>query len=198
MIRFLPLLIVLLLAVFPVQAQDRDEKAELPTGDVRNLVWGLPRSYVIEFEEADHLGTFEAIEVFEGADMGHGKTYMQYYFIGDDVLYRAELDYKPRLVTPEVGFNDYLSVRDKYVEAYGEPTEEFLDWTGDDYKENPEKWGMALYAKQLSILTIWDLPKTRIRMIIRGKGYKWEHLAEFESKKLAPGEADFTFIPDTP
>jgi hypothetical protein len=84
--------------------------------------------------------------------------------------------------------NDYIKeyevLKNYLVEKYNTPTEEGINWKKDEYRNRPEKWGLAVRKEDLSYFTKWNMPKTTVIIELGGWKDKINLMAVFRSKKF--------------
>jgi len=77
----------------------------------------------------------------------------------------------------------YLSLISKLKEKYGEGEPDII-WTDDLYRDDKQKWGMAIAAEHLKIKHTWDTEDTSIVAEISGKNFKIDVSIRYSSKSI--------------
>jgi len=57
---------------------------------------------------------------------------------------------------------DYENLKKYLIEKYDDPTEEGIEWKKDKYRNEPDKWGLAVSKGDLHYFSIWDTSKTTV------------------------------------
>lgn len=78
---------------------------------------------------------------------------------------------------------EYEVLKNYLVEKYNTPTEEGINWKKDEYRDRPEKWGLAVRKGDLSYFSKWNMPKTTIIIELVGWKDKINLVAVFRSKR---------------
>lgn len=78
---------------------------------------------------------------------------------------------------------EYEILKNYLVENYNTPTEEGINWKKDEYRDRPEKWGLAVRKGDLSYFSKWNIPKTTIIIELVGWKDKINLMAVFRSER---------------
>lgn len=144
----------------------------------RNYEWGISLQEIIDNEvtsdmiyNIDYLIEDNRL-IIDNGDVGGFDAVIGYiaedgkFSVGSYILkekHTNELDY----------YNDYISLVDKYESVYGEAAFEWADWKDDHYKDNANKWGMAVITGDVEFQTYWfDEDGAMIVMTLSGDNYK--------------------------
>jgi hypothetical protein len=84
--------------------------------------------------------------------------------------------------------NDYVKeyevLKNYLIEKYSTPAEEGINWKKDEYRDRPEKWGLAIRKGDLHYFSKWNMPETTIILELGGWKDKIFLMAVFRSKKF--------------
>jgi len=84
--------------------------------------------------------------------------------------------------------NDYIKeyevLKNYLIEKYSTPAEEGINWKKDEYRDRPEKWGLAIRKGDLHYFSKWNLPETTIIIELGGWKDKVYLVAVFRGKKF--------------
>ena len=173
--------------------QDIADKRAL-AGDIRGLVWGLTREDVEGFEnDLERLGRYEDKTVYTTKDSNFPATVI-YQFYNDQLL-RGDIEYKQIQTIPQEYLNDYIALQDKISEIHGEPVRDEMNWQGDMYKNDPERWGLAVMLGFLRLQTMWSTPRSIITLDFRGQRMKQSMKATYISKTIIRAEDEGNILP---
>lgn len=83
---------------------------------------------------------------------------------------------------------DFITVKDLLSEKYGLPVAKDGShgdaiWMNDLYRDDPDDWGTAIAAGHLAYLAEWDLPDTKIGILLRGDNYEIQLTVEYYGKE---------------
>lgn len=132
--------------------------------DFRLGLWGDTQEDIIRSEEyADNelLDDEDGLLVFRSEE----PQALDVYVIEADALVQAATIYYPEHSESELNefITDYEAKVAELTNTYGEPVEEYTDWEEGaeaTYANNPEQWGQAIAAGDLSLGTVWLVSET--------------------------------------
>jgi hypothetical protein len=78
---------------------------------------------------------------------------------------------------------DYKRVKGTLTIKYGSPKSDEEIWTDEVYKEDPEKWALAVSSGHLAYKTVWETGTTAIRLVLHGDGSNTMFGVIYSSKK---------------
>jgi len=84
--------------------------------------------------------------------------------------------------------NDYIKeyevLKKCLVEKYNTLAEEGINWKKDEYRDKPEKWGLAILKGHLSYFSKWNMLKTTVILELGGWKDKINLIVVFRGKKF--------------
>lgn len=165
-------------------------------GDVRGLVWGVTSEDVEGFEnDLERLGRHEDKIVYTTKDFDFPASVIYQFY--KDQLTRADVEYEQIQTIPQEYLNDYMALQDKISEIYGEPVSDEVNWRSDMYKNDPERWGLAVMMGALRLQTMWSTPRSVITLDFRGKRMKQSMRVTYISKTIIRAEEDVNILPQS-
>ena len=176
---------------------EKNNKA-IKTIKFRNYEWGIPLEEIIDNEvtsdmvyNVDYLSEDDRL-IIDNGNVGGFDATIGYvaedgkFSVGSYILkekHTNELDY----------YNDYISLVNKYEIVYGEAAFEWADWKDDFYKDNANKWGMAVITGDVEFQTYWiDEDGAMIVITLSGDNYEantsvWYYSPDFETNENVDG-----------
>ncbi len=163
--------------------------------DFRKTNWGINREEVAATEDALELQYGDSPFPGESYEtkVGGLDCYINYYYTGDK-LTNAEYEFSYEATLEYICIDNYINLKEKLTEKYGEAIEDEDIWIDDLYKNNPGSWGKAIAQSQLLRYAQWETPNTRITIVLEGDGYgdialkikyRSQQIKEFEEESTA-------------
>lgn len=81
---------------------------------------------------------------------------------------------------------DFSELKALLAQKYGPPPDdEEYHWSKDLFRNDPQQWGLAVAAGQLSLRTEWSTPTTHLGLVLRGDNYKLLLFLIYEGTQMA-------------
>lgn len=157
-------------------------KQEAAAPSFRNARWGMSQKDVRRLEKGKPEVAEEGMLVW-GDEVG-GLDVAVAYIFSDGKLVRGRY----HSVTTHTNHNayivDYETLKKLLTSKYGEPTSDEVVWSNDLYRNDSQRYGMAVAAGHLSAFTTWETPETKISVAISGDNFEVRVGVDYVSKKL--------------
>ena len=135
---------------------------------VRGFVWGLSPELIKEFEKGTFMeATDDGAMFFLDRILGVKSTIA--YRFSQNKLARVSIFNEKFYSDPQGRIDDLLTLQTYLTERYGEPARESFIWKEGLNKNNPEKWGWAVYMADLSVEIIWQTNDANIILDLSAK-----------------------------
>jgi len=135
--------------------------------DFRNVNWGMSKDQVLAAEESK-LTINDGDTIFYTTEVAGLKSDLVYSFL-DGELVRAAYMVDEKYSNSARHYDNYLKVKELLSGKYGTAvTTQDCKWGSSYFQENPNTWGLALEAGQMSCFSKWTLPNTEIALGLRG------------------------------
>ncbi len=180
--KFLSIILLCLLAVFSVASVSAFAQEDSSLGNaslnskdqalldknlegvVRGLIWGVPRSVVLENEKGtlmeDKDGALFYLAYIRGLRCTIG------YEFSDDKLWRSRIFIEKKYWDPQDRIKDLMIVQADLEKRFGKPTHEEFKWLKDTDKNWPDSWGWAILRGELFISIKWETEDSNIEIKI--------------------------------
>lgn len=112
-----------------------------------------------------------------------GTQMMLYYMFDKDSLFRAAYSSVEKYINLDNYINDYNNYREQLVQYHGEAHRIELQWKNDEFKDIPEKQGIALQSGHLVMVSSWVTAESIVTLICMGDGTKISLEITYESKE---------------
>lgn len=156
--RYLLFLLITLFLTFKSQSQ------------VRKTKWGMTKKEVISSESIKPLLN-DSDGLAYKVKLAGIENYLFYFFNSDGKLLAAAYNISEKYASENSYLSDYLNLLEKLQEKYGEGTAD-MEWSNELFKDEKQKWGLAISAEHLKISHKWETDDTNIMMVISGKNYE--------------------------
>ncbi len=126
--------------------------------DFRNVDWGMSQSKVLAAEGTDYLYADDTLMYFSGEQLD--QPVELYYEFKDDKVFSAECKYviQEGMILSDC-IADYLELREKLIELYGEPHEsDYHVWASEEARAeyDGDKEQIPIYYQALTYYNSWD------------------------------------------
>lgn len=151
-------------------------------GQVRKTKWGMTQREVLATETIKpSLNDNEGLAYV--VDLSGYKTYLFYLFNSDGKLASASYSLAEKFSSENSYLSAYLALLSKLKEKYGEGEPDII-WSDDLYRDDKQKWGLAIAAEHLKIRHTWETEDMTIMAEISGKNYKTDVSIRYSSKLI--------------
>ncbi len=135
--------------------------------DFRNVKWGMSQEDVKANEEHAVLLLDNGDELLYQINVDQQQFILKYTF-KEGLLVEGNYIFSD-LTNDHVPLMDaYNQFHDLLVEQYGESTSNSAIWTNEEYKQQPDKWELAVQNGDMSMLSNWETPTSSILLALHG------------------------------
>jgi hypothetical protein len=103
------------------------------------------------------------------------------YLFAQDTLVGAFYKLDDNYLNSDHFIQTYLQFKQVLTKKYGPPSEEFTNWLNDTYRNNRNKWGLALSLGHTEYAAFWKTQNTTIECSLREEDYNVLCIVEFWS-----------------
>jgi hypothetical protein len=136
--------------------------------DFRNTNWGMTKVEVKATEFNELIQDKDDMLIYSDVIGGEMNVLVAYIF-EDGKLVKGK--YLFRTTDDENQYiHDYQRVKETLTLKYGSPKSDEEIWTDEAYKEDPEKWTLAVSSGHLAYKTVWETGATMISLVLHGDG----------------------------
>lgn len=182
------IIITMLLAVSSSAQSRPDNLNTKPTEEgkalngFRDAAWGMSMQDVKKVETAN-LESEDGDGLIYSGNVAGLDCYIIYSFTSDK-LTLGYYSFSKKYSNDNNYIDDYDKVVDLLISKYGLPEKQDEIWRNDLFRDDPQRWGMAVSAGYLVYQSIWDLPKTEIMLKLYGNNYEINHVLFYKSVEL--------------
>ena len=151
-------------------------------GQVRKTKWGMNKQQVISSEDIKPSMNNETGLAYD-VQLAGLKNYLFYFFNPDGKLSAAAYNLSEKYASDNSYLSAYLDLLGKLKEKYGEGVPD-IQWSNDLYRDDKQKWGLAISAEHLTIMNRWETEDTNIVAEISGKNYEITVAIRYSSKAI--------------
>ncbi len=156
--------------------------ANFTFGQVRKTKWGMNQREVAASESIKpSLNDDEGLAYV--VDLSGYKTFLFYVFNSEGKLSNVSYSLYEKFASENSYLTAYLSLISKLKEKYGEGESDII-WNDDLYRDDKQKWGLAIAAEHLKIKHTWETEDTSIAAEISGKNFKIDVSIRYSSKSI--------------
>lgn len=161
----------------------------------RDYEWGTTMDEVIETEitpemilEKDYVLSEDLLIIMDSSVGGYD-CYTSFSF-SDNKLVRGSYSLTEDHLNNIDYYNDYMALKDKYLEKYGTPSNEVTDWIDERYKNQPDKIGDAIALEDVVFFNAWlDDVGNNIVFACYGEDYKIHTAIQYSSAEQPETES---------
>lgn len=154
--------------------------------DFRKSDWGMSKDQVKNRESSTLVKDTTDILEYTGVIAGY-KCIIRYKFT-ESKLSRASYIILNKYDVKNDYIKHYDLIKGGLSKKYGVPREDEIVWLADYGKSNYSEWGDLLGKGHLIFYSSWGTEKSSIFHTINGQSNVFEHIIEYNSKKLSPLE----------
>jgi len=149
--------------------------------DFRNVWWGMSKSQVKKAEKGEL--------VFEKEDMIVHKASLAglfgnvFYVFHQNRLVKAKYHFTEQRENTNTYIDDYNTLKEHLIHTCGEPTDYETRWNNDMYKEDFEKWGLAVSLGHLTYSADFATETTDITLALSGENAQANLVIEYSPKQ---------------
>ncbi len=148
--------------------------------DFRHTRWGMTQSDVISSEEKmDPVERTENMITYK--TQISNKNVLLNYLFAQDTLVGAFYKLDDNYLNSDHFIQTYLQFKQVLTKKYGPPSEEFTNWLNDTYRNNRNKWGLALSLGHTEYAAFWKTQNTTIECSLREEDYNVLCIVEYWS-----------------
>jgi len=156
----------------------------------RKTKWGMTRQQVAASESPMKIETGDGGTKIGGFLTIDGRKMGVLYDFAEDRLARASYVLAEKYNEPTAYTAVLRSIEDALTEKYGPPVRNILRWDNDLYKNNPDRYGMALSAGHLLLGHEWETGETKIVTVAHGQNFSISLMVRYTSKKFETALTD--------
>jgi hypothetical protein len=151
--------------------------------DFRHTTWGMSQEQVIAAEKTEPAKETENTLAYPIKIQG--KNYLLMYLFVNDKLAKSAYTLLDNFTNKADYMVEYEKIKNLLVKLYGTPADDGKNWKDDTYRDNPERWAMAIAKGELEYRAEWQTDKTAISSNIYGNNYDINLIIAYESKELS-------------
>lgn len=136
----------------------------------RDTEWGMSKQQVINTEGRKPDYETDTILGYEGTITGF-ESLIGYYFVNGE-LYQGMYILSHQHTNKTDYIYDYNKIKKLLIDKYGQPTQDYIFWKDDLYRDDPDDWGMAIITGDLWYVSGWESNGTRIMLSLSGDNYE--------------------------
>lgn len=164
------------------KAKNQIKENENDSPGFRKAHWGMSYEDVKKLEESTPILDKENTLAFKG-ELGNFNVFIAYYFISGKLTRGAYL-INEKHSNRTMHISDYTKLNKLLTAKYGLPDEEDRIWRRDLYKDNIQRWGIAIARGDLVYYTIWKNENTEITHELSGDNFEITHKILYKSKEF--------------
>jgi hypothetical protein len=148
--------------------------------DFRYAKWGMTQKEVIAFE--DKLDPVEKTEnrITYKTKILNKNVELNYLF-AQNKLIGASYKLDDNYLNSNHFISTYLQFKQILTKKYGRQSKEITNWIDDTYRDNREKWGLALSLGHTEYATFWKTQNTTIECSLREENFNISCLIKYWS-----------------
>lgn len=151
--------------------------------DFRRVDWGFSVKEVEATEKGDPLDRTDNAIIYKGKVANLDCIILYNFF--ENELYSTAYFIKEKYSNKNQYISEYEKLHKLLQQKYGTPLEDEIVWKNSLYKDEPERWGMAVSTGHLLYFSTWKTPKTEIGLILSGNNFDIDLGITYESLKHA-------------
>lgn len=160
----------------------------------RDYAWGTPMDEIVASEinsdmisEEDYILSNDSLIIIDSSVGGYD-CYASYVF-SDNKLVGGSYSLTEEHLNNIDYYKDYMNLKEKYLEKYGEPSNEVVDWVDDRYQNQPEKMGDAIALEDVVLFNAWlDDDGNNIVFACYGEEYKIHTMIQYSAAEQPVSE----------
>jgi len=152
--------------------------AQTATGDVRNFVWGVSKADVRQFEKDAMF-----FEELNDEEQGEALFYLGYvsdirtlitYAFNEGRLWRVEQQFQFKSPDPQAALDQMFAFQKEIEAINGPPAKSDFIWNNEEYKDYPNRWGLAVLRGHLTIRLTWKTPRSDITLSLKAREFEYD------------------------
>ena len=151
-------------------------------GHFRKARWGLSKEQVKGLESAE--AEYESDDGLGYAGNIVGLDCLILYIFVQNQLVRAKYVIAEKHSNKNDYIDDFKALKRALIKKYGKPESDETYWSQDLFKDEPQRWGLAISVGQMSMYTNWATEETAIILALAGDNAKVKLGIEYTSVKL--------------
>lgn len=182
------------LTCYPIMASATEAATENSQILFRDYAWGTPMDEIVASEinsdmisEEDYVLSNDSLIIIDSSVGGYD-CYTSYVFYNNKLVSGSYSLTEEHLNNIDY-YEDYLNLKEKYLEKYGEPSNEVIDWVDDRYQDQPEKMGDAIALEDVVLFNAWlDDDGNNIVFACYGEEYKIHTMIQYSAAEQPVSE----------
>ncbi len=173
---------VLCMLVFSGDVYAAGNKSGVKT-NFRNTSWEMSLSRVMEREDAMFVRKNKDYLLYKDSILGL-KTDVEYKFTKDK-LYSGKYIIRENYTNRNNYITAYEKIKDALAKKYGEPKTDDVFWSTEQYKDDPDSWGLAVAVGKHLRFAIWVQGDTNIVLGLTGANLSVDLTVEYSNSELS-------------
>ena len=150
----------------------------------RYTSWGMSQEAVIDSEEKiDPVEKTDNLIKYKTQILG--KNVELIYLFAQNKLIGSSYRLDENYIVSQRFIRTYKRFKQALMEKYGQPEKETTSWLNDTYKNDRNKWGLALSLGHIVYAALWNTPNATIECSLRGEDFYILCLVEYKSKDFS-------------
>ena len=114
-----------------------------------------------------------------------GRNMELVYHFADDKLIGSSYKLDENYINSQNFINTYNKFKDKLVSKYGSPNKDIVKWLNRTYKNNRDKWGLALSLGHLEYFAAWQTIGTEVSCSLKEDNHSVLFIVEYKSTEFS-------------
>lgn len=162
---------------------NEENKVENP--DFRNTKWGMTKDEVKKYETAELFFEDDITLIYSVSVKGLDAT-LTYLFNNDGQLYDTSYVFEEKHENKNLYIDDYKLILNSLNKKFKQENKlmDGFSWINNMYKDNPDKYGLAISLRHLFVKHIWDTQNSEIYQSLSGINNEIIHTVQYVSKNI--------------
>jgi hypothetical protein len=139
----------------------------------RNVPWGATADEVKRLMKETPLFDRTPAIVYEDT-VGNLQAHCVFGLAGGRFV-RGQYQFAEEHTNPNGFLSDFSRIDTLLTKKYGKPSRSERIWNSDLYKDDPNRWGMAVKTGRLVIASEWKMGQVTVTHMLRGDNFKEDH-----------------------
>ena len=174
---------IALLTQFILVASAQDESGF----DFRKTKWGMSEAEVKASEGSQPQAgpkspSFDNILIYQG-NVANLTAFCAYKFVSNQLVETAYV-FTEEHSNLNLYISDYNKIKEILTGKYGQPTSDRTVWKNNLYRDDPDRYWMAVAKGDLAYGSSWTTPTTTILLTLTGDNYNISMILSYQSINL--------------
>ena len=150
----------------------------------RKTRWGMSKKQV-KASETNEMIAMDDLDLVACESIVNGRDcFITYEFVNNKLAKAGYLFRDKHAFNWNQYIRDYKSLKDLLIKKYGWADRDIVKWNDELYKNDRERWGLAVILGHLLYGTEWQTGETEIFLSLAGGDYKAQCTVNYVSKTL--------------